>query len=1323
MRLDVLAFRHLASVIFIVAIAGAASAADWPELAELTNIRDELRAELRERASADPRADPFDLALRFDKGIGKGAMLITLRRQGDTWHVRGIEGVKNPEDVGINAGGLAWDGTTLSGALEVTWPTEDDDAPPAAQTFAIDGEARPIDPRLVLRLRRYQGADDWVLAYKPDGDAWAFDSVVSEPRRAFADWGPWDREYGRIEPANDGAFEATINLTYRGDKRQLVAAYGRMQPTLRLTGRLIDGRASGTWLSKAPGGKHIFNSGQDAINGALQTSAVSGKALAEGDKGKWIAAVRGSITPAPRDPVASIVADDGPPPSGPAEAISRAAAVYREIGALRQAIAGYPLPLPDAMRRTQAPAPVLADDAPDEAAHRYLRALLNHAQQADHVPTPHEPADIDAPWYGQADLTTNPAGNAMPLGAGEASRWQALSGWRVLGPFGVFDQEADVRLPEVVDVPGVSYARARLFVRGEGETDVVEDEAVWRAAHEERGRVRPPADQAGSSGAERFFVWYAATTIQSATDHDATLAIRLDGRAMVWINGSLAWDSGPAFDSANPVTFVAPLREGRNQVLVRCASNRASTKFFDRVNWFDGFDPRPTGRTDFASFALYARSTEPTVAATPASAGPIPLDGAAFRRDGSGVYPDAAPPTAWDLDASVNVAWTTPLLAGAADPVVHADRVYLTAEPNLLLCLDAATGEVVWQREVVADAASPSKPTKRTGHQATATPVVAGGAVYAHFGTGVAGCFAVADGAPRWVVNTGAVWNQPNMGSPVLIGESLVLQAHLPGEDGDFGLLALSAEGGGKLWEARGGPKRVLTRHDRAAGFGNGIAVMRLTRDGLTKDLIITGEGAVLDAADGALLHRDIFTLPAIRTAPYVHGRTVYTAPALGQEAVDLDLLPDGRVSARTKWVNVGGFGRGQTKTTTHWGNQHWMKEPVIAHGLMYVVRVDSAHVPQHYPVPRTQLEVYDLETGRRVARQRAMLYEATDPTVRPAIAGKYLYVADGGMPVGGFGGTGDFGQIAVLELRPPDTVDHHERTAQHTGVWGLATPVARNKAPQMRAAPVFAGDRLFLRGVNQMVCIAATTPEGKRYELEQMAQTSVKELIGKAPEVQQTVHLEAEAAPPAHDGVPLSILGAGRGASGWLVLGPLPLDSAAEDAVLAASPAPGVEVAVDEKAYAFRAVEPRHNPGGQADTVAALEGQRNGDAYFFTYLESRQAQRLRYDPQSIVQQAWVAGQPIAKGDEIDFELGYYPMVVKVRLNKLPPFVKSPKLGVWFARPKQTHDTPEAWADRVGVLSDRLEQIRAELPRTGYARAATLSLRKAGLLDPEAEAD
>lgn len=67
-----------------------------------------------------------------------------------------------------------------------------------------------------------------------------------------------------------------------------------------------------------------------------------------------------------------------------------------------------------------------------------------------------------------------------------------------------------------------------------------------------------------------------------------------------------------------------------------------------------------------------------------------------WRNDGTGRYPAAAPQMAWG--PAERVLWATPLPNWSnASPVVVGERIFVTAEPDTLLCLDR-TGTILWQK-------------------------------------------------------------------------------------------------------------------------------------------------------------------------------------------------------------------------------------------------------------------------------------------------------------------------------------------------------------------------------------------------------------------------------------------------------------------------------------------------------------------------------------------------------------------------------------------------------------------------------------------------
>ncbi len=1325
-----------------------ASAQPPDALRELTAVRDALRERLRERARADTAGrQPFDLAIEVDRGLTRRKMRMTIRRQGDNWFARDVQPLPDNIDLGdIDASGLTWDGTRLTGSIDFRWGEQasddtevDDEEAEKTQTLDVDLQAAATDRELLLRLHNFQGRNDWVLAYKPKGDTWVFDRQVEAPKQ-LRGWGPFEIKFPTLKPDTDGNFTAKIQLTYAGDVERHIEAYAKQQPVVTFRGRLVDQRIDTTWLLQAPGGKHFLGSGQDMLTGAVLTTALRGTYRASGASGKWMGDATGAIFPAPSDPVAAIEAEDSTDaPDTPAAAAVRAANVYHEVLALELALRRYPMPLLDALSRVMVPEPAWPDAAKPQAMDDYIAALLRQARRTleapARIPVGYVSPDDETfgPYFGLGDVAAEEDNRISPVNDGP-QQWQSIHRWKMVGPFSIFDQQIDFNYPEITASPDASFSRARLFTTPEGEVDTVRDHAKWLHARMDRAQVSAPPLRDASAGSERYFTWYAHTQIESEKQQTVWLAMRLEGQAMVWINEQPVWKSGLDYDSLLPAVFQVTLKRGVNDVLVRCASSRASNAHGGRVDWFDGYDPRPMGRIDFTSFAMYVCTRgRPGRTQPPTTAAASPTDRTGYHNNFKGVWPEANPPIAWDLDKGINVAWRVDLPLGMSQPIVRGGRLYLTAEPHWLYCLDAATGKEVWKKQVTHAKAPPLKRDRegnlRPTAQASVSPIVTDSHVYVNMGNGVAACYGL-DGRQQWLTPTGATWDHPNMGSPVLVDGRSIIQAHLSKDVGQFALIALDAAGGEKRWTATGPKIRVISQHDRAVGLGNGLAVMRLQAGNTSRSVIITGDGAVIDAADGQMLHRDIFHLEASRQRPVVEGDVVYTTPVMGQEAVKLWIDEAGRVGARTLWRNPPKYGRGQVKADTAFGTRHWMKAPVIRDGLIYQVQVDSAHVPQHYMCPWTQLTIFDAATGKRAVRQRAQLRDATDPTVPPAIAGRYLYVGDGGSPVGGFGGTTTHGQMAVLELQdiPPDD-QAWIHSATHNGVVGLATIAAQNRIGQTRCAPVFDGDRMYLRMFDSLACIAVTDAAGSQYQLEQIAATTTGAVIGQRPQPLQIMALTPMAQEPDREKTPVVNVASGRGADDWLVAGPLPVH-VKEDMLTSmggqtgARPREGDRFTYDGKTYTFRRVrEDDFRSPGKVDAVAALDGNRNCQGYFYTVLESRRPQKLRYLANPAVDAAWIAGRPLHAGDNVSLDLGHYPMLVRVRFEKLPDFMESPVITPGFTNMPRRDDNIEDWSKRVRAHAPRLQMICRELPRSIYARSARVALTAVGLEAPELPGD
>jgi outer membrane protein assembly factor BamB len=180
-----------------------------------------------------------------------------------------------------------------------------------------------------------------------------------------------------------------------------------------------------------------------------------------------------------------------------------------------------------------------------------------------------------------------------------------------------------------------------------------------------------------------------------------------------------------------------------------------------------------------------------------------------FRGPAAQGHADKAdPPVAWG--PKTNVRWRTEVAgSGWSSPVVVGGRVYVTtavprsedktADQSLrAVCLDAATGAVIWDVEVFLQEGKVAPKIHSKNSHASPTPVVDGDRVYVHFGHMGTACLSARDGARLW--ESRDLRYAPvhgNGGSPVLAHGKLVF--NIDGTDKQQ-VVALDAATGKAAW-------------------------------------------------------------------------------------------------------------------------------------------------------------------------------------------------------------------------------------------------------------------------------------------------------------------------------------------------------------------------------------------------------------------------------------------------------------------------------------------------------------------------------------------
>jgi len=168
---------------------------------------------------------------------------------------------------------------------------------------------------------------------------------------------------------------------------------------------------------------------------------------------------------------------------------------------------------------------------------------------------------------------------------------------------------------------------------------------------------------------------------------------------------------------------------------------------------------------------------------------------------GDGTCIERGVPTDWDASHAL---WKTEIPGrGHASAIIWGDRVCtVTGLPvtkeRVLLCLDRASGKILWQQTVVQ---GPLEPLNKENSHASGTPATDGEHVYVTFRVGddiVVAAHELASGKQLWLVRPGThtgEWGFSN--EPVLFQNKVILDGD---SKGDSFLVALRRADGRTLW-------------------------------------------------------------------------------------------------------------------------------------------------------------------------------------------------------------------------------------------------------------------------------------------------------------------------------------------------------------------------------------------------------------------------------------------------------------------------------------------------------------------------------------------
>lgn len=226
-------------------------------------------------------------------------------------------------------------------------------------------------------------------------------------------------------------------------------------------------------------------------------------------------------------------------------------------------------------------------------------------------------------------------------------------------------------------------------------------------------------------------------------------------------------------------------------------------------------------------------------------------------------------PLEWD--ATRNVAWKQSLPGrGWSSPVLKDGRLYLTSAVEdgsskmslRAFCLDEDTGKILWNVEVFGAGAGQAPRIHSKNSHASATPLLADGRLYVHFGHQGTACLDI-EGKVLW--RNASLAYPPvhgNGGSPLLTGDALIFSCD--GASQPF-VVALDKNTGKVLWRT----KRE-TPAKKKFSFSTPLLIT------------VNGQQQIISPGSGAVCAFDPTTGREIWRARYGEGYSVIPRPVYG---------------------------------------------------------------------------------------------------------------------------------------------------------------------------------------------------------------------------------------------------------------------------------------------------------------------------------------------------------------------------------------------------------------------------------------------------------
>ncbi|MFH1022199.1 MAG: PQQ-binding-like beta-propeller repeat protein [Planctomycetota bacterium] len=429
-----------------------------------------------------------------------------------------------------------------------------------------------------------------------------------------------------------------------------------------------------------------------------------------------------------------------------------------------------------------------------------------------------------------------------------------------------------------------------------------------------------------------------------------------------------------------------------------------------------------------------------------------------WRGNGVGVFPDATPPTEWGPDK--NILWKTPLPKWSnASPILVKDKLFICVEPATLVALSPADGKILWEKPNTWSDILPPDEAETYKTEGEKARIISGKIRQAQDKFDKAARKRKANPGDDSLkqAQDAAKAELAKLREELAPVETYMLppshdvngySSPTPTSDGKF-VYVLFGTGTAACYDLDGNRKwaRIIERTKEGYGHCSSplllggkliVHIMNVSaldpqtgktlwetpsgprfgspvpaRAGDT-DVIVTANGDFLRASDGKMLAKKL--CPLTYNAPVVAGGVAYFIQHGGQ-AFRLPAKAEEPFTPEKLW---------QTKPE----NDRYYDSPVHHDGLLYAMTQTGI------------LSAIDAKTGEVVYKQNLGLGKGTGyPS--PVLAGKSLFVSF------------DNGTTVVVE--PGRQFKE----------------VIRNTLPEgFRSTPLFAGSRIYIRGLKHLYCI-----------------------------------------------------------------------------------------------------------------------------------------------------------------------------------------------------------------------------------------------------------